>query len=133
MGNKIVAMVSEDNELEAICKRIDQRKQFAEKKVKDLEKQAKDARYALHKDNKADWDILTNWLRNKGRLPADYNEQTHNITFCVKTNGVSVDRLDNDEDMSQIKNMGAFPIDSLPPELRKAMLSFIDKNIPPPN
>lgn len=133
MGNKIVAMLSEDSELEAICKRIDQRKQFAEKKMRDIEKQAQDAFDALHKDNKDDWSIVTEWLRNKGRLPADYNEQTHNISFNINNNGIAVDRLDSEVGMPEIKNIGAFPIDSLPPEIRKAMLSFISKNFTDPN
>lgn len=130
-------MVSEDTELEAICKRIDQRKQFAEKKVKDLEKQAKDTCDSLQRDNKGDWDSITEWLRNKGRLPADYNEQTHNISFNVRTNGVKIERLDSDYPgepgtlPSQFKNMGLLPIDSLPPELRNAMQSFVDKLVPP--
>lgn len=125
MNKKIVALISEDTELEDICKRIDQRKQFAEKKIKDFEKLLKEAHDSLQKDNESDWVILTEWLRGKNRLPSDYNEQTHNISFNLKNNGVAVARLDSEIDMPQIKNMGAFPIDALPPDLQKAMMEII--------
>jgi len=129
---KIVAMISEDKDLEAICTRINQRKHFAEKKIKDYQKQLEQAQEDLQKDNEQDWEILKEWLTEKDRLPSEYNDQTHNIGFNLKNNGIHVNRNDDDVEMpfpGKVKNMGAFRMDEMPPELRDAMQSFITKQM----
>jgi len=129
---KIVAMISEDQDLEAICTRINQRKHFADKKIKDFQKQLQQAQEDLQKDNEQDWDILKEWLTSKDRLPSEYNDQTHNIGFNLKNNGIHVNRNDEDVEMpfpGKIKNMGSFHMGDLPPELKGAMEQFIAKQM----
>jgi len=129
---KIVAMINEDKDLEEICIRINQRKHFSQKKIKDFEKQLQQAQEELQKNNEADWEILKDWLSNKDRLPTDYNDQTHNIGFSLKNNGIHVARNDEEDERGdmpfpgKIKNMGAFRMEDLPPEVRDAMKQFIE-------
>jgi len=129
---KIVAMVNEDQEVEELCKRIDQRKHFANKKIKDFEKQLHKAQDDLQKDNEGDWELLKVWLENKGRLPSDYNVQTHNIGFSLSNNGVTVGRNDAEDEEGmpfppgRVKNMGAFRLEDLPAGLQDAFKSFIE-------
>ena len=136
MSEKIVAMLSEDLELEATCKRINQRRQFADKRMEDFQKQMQEKMEALSKENEADWDIVTEWLKNKGRLPADYNKQTHSISFNIKNNGVTVGRISEGPSNipglppgAKIKNMGAFSMEDLPPDLRESMQKFIESKM----
>ena len=134
MGEKIVAMISEDESLKAICTRINQRKIFADKRMEDFHKQAQEKMEAIQKENEADWELVTTWLREKGRLPDDYNTQTHNVSFNVKDNGIKVGKNGESHlsDLpfplppgSKIKQLGTFGMDDLPPELQKQMMEFI--------
>lgn len=131
MDGKIVAMLSEDLELEATCKRINQRRKFADKRMEDFQKQMQEKMEDLQKENSEDWVTLTAWLKNNGRLPADFNEQTHNISFNLKDNGVKVAKSSDMPDIPglppgvKIQNMGAFSMDELPPELKKEMDKFL--------
>jgi len=128
MSDKIVAMLSEDQELEATCKRINQRRQFADKRMEDFQKQMQEKMEALQKENSADWDTLTAWLKNNGRLPEGFNDQTHNISFNLKDNGVRVGKNSDRPSFpgpGKIKNMGAFSMEELPPELKTQMDKFI--------
>lgn len=131
MGETIVAMLSEDQELEATCKRISQRRKFADKRMEDFQKQMQEKMEALHKENSADWSLVTTWLKNKDRLPASYNDQTHSISFDLKDNGVKVSTISNDSVIAglplgaEIQNMGAFAMGELPPELKKEIDKFL--------
>jgi len=131
MGEKIVAMLSEDDELKAVCSRINQRRQFADKRMEDFQKQMQEKMEALSKENEADWDLVKRWLKNKGRLPADFNDQTHNISFNIKDNGVKVGKNSDMPDIPglppgmKVRNMGTFTMEDLPPELKKQMDEFI--------
>ncbi len=124
MGQKIVAMIDEDPDIEALCKRIDERKHFAKKRIQDFEKQLKEVNESLEKANKEDWESLASWLKDKNRLPSDFNKQTHYVSFNLQHNGIAVGRSNGDE--SNIKNVGSFCMDDLPPDLKKAMIKFLE-------
>jgi len=135
---QIVAMINEDADIAALCGRINQRKQFAEKRIRDFQKQLQEAQKDLSTSNTADWEILTTWLQNKGRLPASYNKQTHNISFNIKNNGIQVDCINDEPDMSNFPEgmqlpegmkMVMIPMDELPIAVKASLLSFIESQM----
>jgi len=119
MEKKIIAMVNEDSDVDALCRRIDQRKQFALKKMKNLEKKIYETQESLSKDCAEDWVTLTDWLRSKGRLPKDYNDKSYSLGFNLKDNGIAVSK--------QIQ--GVFSKHNMPEDLKISVEKFIKSEL----
>jgi len=127
MGSKIVALINEEEGVTDVCNRIHQRKTFLNKRLQNLEKQVEEAHKTMHDDNAEDWKTLTDWLKEKERIPKGFNEQTHIISFNVEEGGIKLTKKGhNNSPFPGVKNTGVFQMEELPPELQESMKSFIE-------
>jgi len=136
MGEKTVAMLSEDDGLFDVCSRINQRRKFADKRMLDMQKKLKEEMEKLQKENSDDWSSLTEWLRSKGRLPDDFNDQTHSISFNIKSNSVKIAKQGDEEDLPNLPPgiMGKpMSIDEMPPEMKQSLIKFLESHPVPPS
>ena len=128
-------MINENPEIRELCVRINQRKKFAEKRMADMEKKLQLEMEKLQEENKSDWEILTNWLRENNRLPSDFNDQTHHLSFNLNQNGIRVDRDDSSRIDTGLRNVMVGPnnLSEMPPEIRKSLIKFLQNPDNPNN
>ncbi len=78
---KALLIISENTLIESIAKSIDEKKESLDQTLSFIKKQADSAIRHYYEDIKEDWTILENFLKEKGKLPPDYNDEKFTIRF----------------------------------------------------
>jgi len=128
---KTVALISENQEIGDICARISERNQFFRKKIKDVENQVKKIHEETTKLNDSDWDLLRNWLKDNGRLPEDYADQTYSIGFNLDSNAIHISKNKDEVKSNGGLSLGTFNVEDLPPNFRNAFIDFVENHLKP--
>ena len=91
---KILSIIEDDPVMKELCEHIDQRRKTFEETLSFLKKQIKDAHDKSEKDKKPLWDDLTEYLKSKGKLPDDYNDDLYNLSFDLNIGAVKLETKD---------------------------------------
>jgi len=88
---KVLALISSDPKLQQVCSYIEKRERNIHERIHFFRKQAEEA---VKEDKQAItgyWKELTAQLIESGRLPKDYKEDDHSLSFSLKEDAVKMD------------------------------------------
>jgi len=78
---KTLAVISQDEVLNQHCSKIDERQKLIQVQIEFAKKSIENYSKAIMEQNKPNWDVVKERLKELNVLPDNYNEQQFNIEF----------------------------------------------------
>jgi len=93
---KILAILSDNEEIREIADKIIKRREGYIERVKFLKKQARDEKAKSDEDNKSGWDQIRELVKKK--LPKDYDEKKYTLGISIDEDALYIEDEEEQQD-----------------------------------